>query len=166
MQTPKPQHAFTLLELCLCTGIMAILYLAATPTLQRLQYLCHAHITIQQLELVINYARSLAIAHGQTVTVCPSQNRFHCSSRWQEGVLIIAGAKRYFYRLHVGNNNYLALHQFSPHAQQLQIHLNGMTYNNGHFNYKSLIANDLPQFNLYFNRALRCFVQVGEYTHD
>lgn len=109
---------------------------------------------MQQLQQSIALARSIAITQNCQVTIYLSPKK-----------LTLTTSKHTLNKhinLNIGINNELSLHQSGFSNKMLTIQPDGMTYTNGHFNYKSRKSNALPQFNLYFNRALRTYFLVSE----
>lgn len=158
------RQAFTLIECITVLAILAITSAATIPTFTKLYHTQRSIIVMRQLQMAIHYARSVAILQHATVTICPSINMYSCTNNWQHGVLVLAanGKSRYF-NLYLGTGARLFLQQSGNSNSMLQVQTNGLTYTNGHFTYKSLKSSGLAQFNLYFNRALRTYIDEDKW---
>jgi type II secretory pathway pseudopilin PulG len=148
------KHAgFSLIECTLVIGIAVASCVFAMTGVRHFIYTHNANTTMQQLQQSISLARSIAIARNCQVTIYPQDKSL---------TLKIAGLDLVKHlNLNVGAGDELLLLQSGFSNKSLTIQADGMTYTNGHFNYKSRKANSLPQFNLYFNRALRTYVLVS-----
>ncbi len=144
---------FSLIEFIFVFSIAVVSCNIAIAGLQYFIYTHNGTNTLQQIQQSISLARSIAIARDYQITICPSNNMLILSANNQE-------FKRF--NLSVGANDMLTLYQSGFSNKIVTIQANGMTYNNGHFNYKSKKTNSLPQFNLYFNMALRTYVLISE----
>ncbi len=156
--------AYTLIEILLVISIIGVAVVAAIPTVSKFVYTQYAALTIRQIQQAINYARSEAILHHQTVTICPSFNRYNCSNNWGQGLLVLVpnGNSRFF-PTYVNSQVQLSLVQNGFSNNSVQIQANGLSYTNGHFTYRALNSTYIPQFNLYFNRALRTYASMDGY---
>ncbi len=155
--------AFSLFELLIYVFITTILYLFTIPALQRLIYLHTAKQSLQQIELSINYARSIAILHHRKIYICPNKENKSCGNDWRAGLLVVDSGRKDkpSFRTEITFNGNLQLWQSGHNNYQLTIDANGMTSSNGHFNLKPARANnDLPTFSLYFNKSLRTYTIV------
>lgn len=153
------RSAFSLLELVFYILITAIVSLGTLPSLKRLVYLQTANLTLQQIELTISYARSLAILKQSKISICPSSNGQICKDNWGEGLLIVSNSgQRQFFRTNTKFPGKLQLLQSGHTNNRLTITENGMTTSNGHFNLMPPQTSTLPEFNLYFNRGLRTYI--------
>ena len=143
---------FSLIECIVAFSIAAICCACAVPGIHSFIHSHHAHATMQQLQQSIVLARSIAIARNCSVAIYP-----------QDDSLLLKIEDSGFIKripLNMAADTRLSLLQSGFSNQSLTIQANGMAYTNGHFNYKSKKPNSLPQFNLYFNRALRTYVLV------
>jgi len=157
-------RAYSLLELLIASSILIVglsLGLTGAYSFAQSQYVA---INMRQLQQSIYYARSLAINQRQKVTICPSYNRHSCGGTWNQGLLVRSanGDLKYF-KLYKNTAWLLSLQQSGYSNNRVEVHPNGMTDTNGHFNYKSLNSGYIPQFNLYFNKALRVYVARRAY---
>lgn len=157
-------HGFSLLEFIISSSILIVglgLGLAGAHGFAQSHY---ARLNMRQLHQSLYYARSLAINQRQKVTICPSYNRHSCSGSWNNGLLVRSanGDFKYF-KLYKNTEWMLSLQQSGYSNNSVEVHPNGMTNTNGHFNYKSLNSRYIPQFNLYFNKALRVYVTRRRY---
>jgi Tfp pilus assembly protein FimT len=152
-------RSFSQLELLIVSSLLAITATATIPFSSKLYHKTCALIALSQVRLALNYARSVAIAEQQTVTMCPSYNRYSCSGSWHQGILVVApNSKTRFFATFCNSKAILTLTQSGYTNNKVDIQVNGMTYTNGHFSYKSLKPTFIAQFNLYFNRALRSYI--------
>lgn len=148
---------FSILECMIVIAIATLSYLIAIPNLQRLNHAYTGKTLIIRLQQILHYARSLAIVQQQSVTVCPSYNGYSCAENWGVGVLIVGKNTKQYFKLNTGAGS-LTLQQSGNNNKRIEILPNGMLYVNGHFNYKNSRAISWPEFNLYFNRALRTYI--------
>jgi len=154
----------SLIELLLCIAIFGLILSLGATTYTSFMAQQMAILTIRQLEQAINYARSLAIVQHRKVIICPSYNRFSCGGSWQQGILVISSNADYrFFDTHTYFKALLSLNQSGYSHNSVEVHPNGMTNTNGHFNYKLLNSRYISQFNLYFNKALRVYIARSVY---
>ena len=81
-------HGFTLHELLLAIGIVAILGSISIPYLHDIVIKHRRQVEQKRLFSALNFARSMAINHGQFVTLCPSVDKQQCVSNWQQPLMI------------------------------------------------------------------------------
>lgn len=149
------KHAgFSLIECIFVIGIAVTSCTIATTGIRYFIYTHNASTTLRQLQQGIVLARSIAIAQNCQVTIHPQAKHLTLKT---DGRLVIKHLN-----LNIGASDELILLQSGFSNKMLTIQADGMTYTNGHFNYKSRKSNALPQFNLYFNRALRTYLLVSE----
>jgi Tfp pilus assembly protein FimT len=144
---------FSLIECIFAINIAAACCVFALVGVRQFIYMHNAHTTLQQLQQGICLARSIAIAQNCQVTIYPHSRSLMLEIGEQ-------GPKKKL-SLSVGAGDELSLRQSGFSNKIITVQADGMTYTNGHFNYKSRNTNALPQFNLYFNRALRTYVLVS-----
>ncbi len=150
-------QGFSVLELLCVMALGAITCLFAVPNFYSFVYKQQANLTMQQTELAINYARSLAVRDRGRVIVCPNENR-RCGSNWENGILVLSPfGQSTTFKVYVPLQNQFSLAQSGFHKQKIIIEANGLTNNNGSFIYKSRKLNVLPRFKLYFNKGLRVY---------
>lgn len=148
------QSGFTLIE-CLFVISLAVTSCAfAIAGVGYFMYIHNATTTMQQLQQSIALARSIAITHSCQVTIYLGPQNLDLKTTQHDLQKHI--------NLNIGIYDELLLQQSGFSNKMLTIQADGMTYTNGHFNYKSRKSNALPQFNLYFNRALRTYVLISE----
>lgn len=145
-------HGFSLIECIIALSIAVISCSIAITGLRSFIYTYHATSTLQQIKQGIALARSIAIARNHQVIIQRNNNMLTLSANNK----VIKQLK-----LAIGTKDMLTLHQSGFCNQIVTIQGNGMTYNNGHFNYKSQKPNSFAQFNLYFNMALRTYVLIS-----
>ncbi len=147
------QCGFSLIECVFAIGIFATGCGFAVAGTRSFTYKHNARSTLQQLQQAIVLARSIAITHNCHVHVYLKPTGLDINTAKQK-------FKKHI-NLNIGTFDELSLQQSGFNNKLLTIKADGMTYTNGHFNYKSRNGNALPQFNLYFNRALRTYVLIS-----
>ena len=158
MQKP----GFTFIELLCVLGIASLLCVFTIPSLNHYIYSVQAKLTMQQIQQAISYGRSQAIAQNQIITICPSNNNLTCSVSWDDGLLVVTPNGRAFpFKLYICAHCTLSLSQSGFVLEKITIQASGMTHQNGKFDYKSVKFSGFPQFNLYFNKALRIYMLNG-----
>ncbi|WP_419723494.1 GspH/FimT family pseudopilin [Stutzerimonas kunmingensis] len=87
-----PQHAFTLIELMVTIGILAILLAAAVPALSQAVLNTRLTSLINDLTTSVTYARSEAVKRSRRVVICRANaardNCNYASGNWSAGWLI------------------------------------------------------------------------------
>lgn len=84
------QHGFTLIELMITLGVAAILLTVAVPsfntTIKNNRLVTHANLLVSSIGL----ARSEAVKHGRTATVCVSSDQATCTAEtnWELGWMV------------------------------------------------------------------------------
>ena len=84
----QKNSGFTLLELLSAIAIVAILSSISVPYLHDMVINQRRHVEQKRLLATLSYARSMAISHGKFVTVCPSTDKRHCVSDWQQSLVV------------------------------------------------------------------------------
>jgi len=143
---------FSLIECIFALSVAVTTCTFALAGLRPFIYTHNANSTLQQLQQGIALARSIAIAQHCKVTIHP-QGKTLTLRVGSENIKRLS--------LNIGHGDELSLLQSGFSNRMVTIQPDGTTYTNGHFNYKSLKPNALPQFNLYFNRALRTYILVS-----
>lgn len=159
----KRPLAYSLTELLIVIRLLGLTISGTLSKIPSLYYKLSAYITMYQLRQTINYARSLALMQQQKIQLCPSYNKYSCGGSWNQGMLVLSpeGGSRFF-QSYINSKAFLTLTQSGYTNNMVVIQANGMTYTNGHFSYKSLKSTYISQFNLYFNRALRNYLFIGD----
>lgn len=150
-----------ILELILCLGILSVCSVVAIPSLQNLIFAYQATASFGQIQLALNFARSVAVKDQSRVLVCPSADRVHCDTNWNTGILVISLKEKYFFHMPSHSSHVLTLDQSGFTTQRMTIEGNGLTNYNGSFNYTHRKHNGSCQFKLYFNKALRVYILKG-----
>jgi len=91
---PHKQNGLTLLELIIALSISAILISLALPSFTALIENNRANTSINRMVSALHYARTQAINHGKSVTLCPLQNSEICGQTWRQGLLIFIDNNR------------------------------------------------------------------------
>ena len=94
------QHGFTLLELIMVVAVAGILLVVGVPSLQSLMSNSRMSAEVNNLVVLLNYARSEAIKRGTTVSVVPQSIN---GTRWQYPVSVMVNGEAL--RVVPGNNN-------------------------------------------------------------
>lgn len=82
------KNGLSLLELLMVMAILAILAGAAAPGFQSTLDNREGELALRTLTAQLSLARTSAIEHGSTVTVCPSQDGASCSGNWSDGSIV------------------------------------------------------------------------------
>lgn len=140
----KNNYGFTLLELLATFGLIAILVSLAVPNMTAMLDSNQRRTEQQRILQAINMARSLAIAHNQFVTVCPSMDRKNCVSDWHSPLIIfidrnlkatLDGDDKLLRVMKKTSKGTLKANLF-PTARYMRFHPNGFSHNqNGSFNF-------------------------------
>ena len=81
-------HGFTLIELLICTTLLVIILTASTHSIGNLVERQRSQSEIKGLMRAFHLARTAAINHAQTVTICPLDADGQCTSNWNSPVSI------------------------------------------------------------------------------
>jgi type IV fimbrial biogenesis protein FimT len=81
-------NGFSLLELILTISIAAILCALVIPAQTVQLNNARSDVASAQLLKAINLARSEALLHGTTVTLCASRDHVSCQGNWQDGQIL------------------------------------------------------------------------------
>ena len=140
----RETKGFTLLELVISLGIMAILLGLAISLNSNLIAYYRRDVAAKRLLSVLNATRSAAISRGQFVTLCPSEDKKTCDGDWQHSLLIFIDTRadgniaRDNAILHIDNKlayGQLKLHAF-PTSRYFRFAPNGFPDNqNGSFTF-------------------------------
>ena len=84
----------TLPELLVSMAIISVLISMSLPSYTPLVNQHNGDRVMSTLTSALNTARSAAIRHGSSVTVCPSINGLSCSGTWSEGLVIFLDPER------------------------------------------------------------------------
>ena len=89
------KNAFTLIELLFALSILGLLITIAIPSYKPFIKQNHANATIIQLYRAIQLARSTAIKHHCTVSLCPTYDHQQCmnNNNWNIGYMIFIDKK-------------------------------------------------------------------------
>lgn len=83
--SPRSEIGFTLLELLITLALITILIILSIPLLNSLQK-SRADSAMHFLMREIQQARSTALSHGKTITLCGSNDDISCVKNWQDGM--------------------------------------------------------------------------------
>lgn len=93
--TPKPNRGFTLIELMVTIGILAILLAAVAPSFRGLLLDNQAAAQADALVTSLMFARSEAIKRNVPVVMCRSSSGTDCAgSNWASGWIVFVDADR------------------------------------------------------------------------
>lgn len=84
----------SLIELCACLAIIALLATALTPNLQQWQQRHHAQQHFQMLQHTLQYARQQAVLRNSPITVCPLNAQNRCQPDWQGPISVFEDRNR------------------------------------------------------------------------
>lgn len=85
---PNRLNGFTLVELMIALLLLSILIGIALPSFATLLQNSRQATTLNQLRVVLHYARSHAITSRQTVSICSGQTSCGASQQWSEQLLV------------------------------------------------------------------------------
>ncbi len=88
----KSIAGFTLIELMITLGLLAILLGLALPGFSEWQRNIHMDTTTRELIRIVQLARVSAITRASLITLCPSSDGVECTSNWQDGILVFEDA--------------------------------------------------------------------------
>lgn len=128
------------------------------PSYSRFLDFCYGNLTLYQVSMAIQYAKSISAAKSTTTILCPNLDNRGCGANWDNGILVKSDADTKVFQVFIRPHASLSLIQSGFNGQKLVIQADGLTHSNGHFNYKSHKSYALPQFNLYFNKTLRIYI--------
>jgi prepilin-type N-terminal cleavage/methylation domain-containing protein len=116
---------FSLLELLLVLSLMALMMLVAAPGFSGFITKARGAGAVMLLYSDVRFAQHSAITHDQVITLCGSDDGYHCDGAWSVGRLVInpqtnqrfrydrldSKADRWYWRSSFGRNDYL---KFAP----------------------------------------------------
>ncbi|QIZ78764.1 GspH/FimT family pseudopilin [Ferrimonas lipolytica] len=88
----KHQDGLTLLELLITLTIAGIMLSVGVPSFTQLLQYHRVETSIDSLYKDLTYARQLAAAYQNSVTVCPLDNNNNCHNDWSNGYTIFVDA--------------------------------------------------------------------------
>jgi prepilin-type N-terminal cleavage/methylation domain-containing protein len=145
-------YGFSFIELLCALAIAGILCALTIPSLSHYIYSVQAKLTMQQIQQAVAYGRSLAIAHKQSISVYKNTDHM---------LVVAPNVQPLLFKLYMCAHCTLSLAQSGFESYKITIQPSGMTHQNGKFDYKSSKFSGFPQFNLYFNKALRIYMLSG-----
>ena len=83
----KSKAGFTLIELMVAIGVIAILSVIALPSLNNFMVKMRVDNEITEMHRLLLTARNMAINTGKNTTVCPLSNG-QCTSNWQNEISV------------------------------------------------------------------------------
>lgn len=87
-----PQRGFTLIELMVALGVLAVVMLIAIPSFNDMTLGSKLRSQANDLVAGAVLARSEAIKRNQPVSLCASSNGTSCTGTWSQGWIVINGA--------------------------------------------------------------------------
>jgi len=88
-QRPKPsQNGLTLLELLIVLAIFMLSTMVVTPSMQKMIAKSNVVAQLNEVNMLLRYARLTAIDEHATTTICPSANFSRCSLNWNESLIV------------------------------------------------------------------------------
>lgn len=148
---------FSLIELMLGIAITVTSCAIVIPSYSRFLDFCSGNLTLYQVRMAIQYAKSVSAAESTLTILCPNLDDRECGPSWDNGILVRSDAGTKVFKVFIRPHATLSLTQSGFNGQKLVIQADGLTHSNGQFNYKSHKSYALPQFNLYFNKTLRIY---------
>lgn len=91
-----------MLELLLVISVGCILSMASIPSYQHLLARNKTAHLINHVIVAMDAARSEAIAKGQVVAFCGSQDALHCDGQWQTGQVMLMDRSQQILRVYPG----------------------------------------------------------------
>lgn len=88
----KNARGFTLIELMVTLGVLAVLVSIAAPSFNTMIQNNRMTTRANDLVTALNLARSEAIRRGANITVCASSDATTCTGTWGQGWVILEGA--------------------------------------------------------------------------
>lgn len=135
MRKTSKQFGFTLLELLIIVGIVAIILLFAIPSQKSFLSQTNDKIMSSQLLRAINLTRSEAATRGKPVILCKSNDSKSCMGDWKNGYIIISDNEVLF-SFQNNMNGKLHWRMFPAHRDDLQFLPSGLPFSeNGTFWY-------------------------------
>lgn len=83
----KNLRGFTLIELMVTLGVVAILVAIAAPSFQLVIEKIRVQTAKDRILSLVMAARSDAVSRGSPITICPSMNQSTCSGSWSNGLI-------------------------------------------------------------------------------
>lgn len=124
-------QGFTLIELMITLALLAIVANIAVPALDGLLTRNRQQALMEQVESIINHARTEAILQRRTIEVCGSIDGKACSASWSNGWLVRASDGRVMQLTQLPSHDAL---RWSGFQQSIRFHNNGSSpISNGRF---------------------------------
>lgn len=79
------QKGITLVEMLVTVSIITVILLISIPTIGISSAKLRAETTAEQLQQLIQFARTSAVIYGQPVTICPMATTLSCGTDWADG---------------------------------------------------------------------------------
>ena len=144
MKTTK-QQGFTLIDLLLALGIMAITFGVAIPSFSDLVNRNRIESESAQLKTTLQLARKTAITEHKKVTVCPTLDENSCTKDWSDGYMafidldedrILDGDEKVLYQGDIRHDDISLRWKAFGRRSSLQWHETGITnHQNGSFEF-------------------------------
>ncbi|MBU2710176.1 GspH/FimT family pseudopilin [Zooshikella harenae] len=83
-------QGFTLVELLVTCSILIMLVGYGIPALNQFIQSCSTRTSINTLHNAITTARTQAVVHKTTVTLCPSADGISCQSEWHQHIIVFS----------------------------------------------------------------------------
>ncbi|MBU2707370.1 GspH/FimT family pseudopilin [Zooshikella marina] len=90
INTPHNMRGFTLIELLVTCSILLILIGYGLPALNQFIQSSSTRTSINTIHSAIATARTQAVVHKTTVTLCPSADGISCQAKWQQHIIVFS----------------------------------------------------------------------------
>lgn len=90
----RPVSGFTLLELLIVLAILGILVVIGTPAMDSLIESSRSKAVRQQLQVLLNEARSAALSNSEIITICSLDSGSGCGQEFQLPLTMFADTNR------------------------------------------------------------------------
>jgi prepilin-type N-terminal cleavage/methylation domain-containing protein len=137
----QPDSGYTLIE---CMIVLVILSLCSVFAIGRFDHFIERNRTradTHRIYEALQYARNLAMAQGQAIQFCGSQDKQHCDANWDQSQLLIDQDGKMLQAFpHLASHHHLTFHGFLNNHSLIFLP-SGLSNQNGTFTYTSTEKN-------------------------